>query len=158
VGGQGWFNHEGSKGTKRTNRREHWEGESMAFAPIPQRDEQIGSIIVDASLKVHRALGPGLLESVYEVCLAHELRQRGLHVRSQEPVPIVYEGLRFVEAFRFDLLVEERVLGEVKSVAELHPVCTAQVLTYLKLMDLRLAFLINFNERLLKDGLQRIVH
>jgi GxxExxY protein len=130
----------------------------MAFAPIPQRDEQIGSIIVDASLKVHRTLGPGLLESVYEVCLAHELRQRGLQVRSQEPVPIVYEGLRFVEAFLFDLLVEERVLCEVKSVVELHPVCTAQVLTYLKLLDLRLAFLINFNERLLKDGLQRIVH
>jgi len=130
----------------------------MAFAPIPQRDEQIGSIIVDASLKVHRALGPGLLETVYEVCLAHELRQRGLQVRTQEPVPIIYEGLRFVEGFRFDLLVEERVLCEVKSVVELHPVCTAQVLTYLKLLDLRLAFLINFNERLLKDGLQRIVY
>jgi GxxExxY protein len=87
----------------------------------------------------------------------HELRQRGLRVRSQEPVPIVYEGLKLIEAFRFDVLVEERVLCEVKSVQEVHPVFVAQLLTYLKLTELRLGFLINFNERLLKDGLQRLV-
>jgi GxxExxY protein len=126
-------------------------------APISAEDERVGSMIVDSALKVHKTLGPGLLESVYEVCLMHELRQRGLRVRSQEPVPIVYEGLKFVEAFRFDVLVEERVLCEVKSVQEVHPVFVAQLLTYLKLMELRLGFLINFNERLLKDGLQRIV-
>jgi GxxExxY protein len=112
---------------------------------------------VDAALQVHRALGAGLLETVYEICLAHELRKRGLSVRRQEPVPIVYDGLRFEEAFRFDLLVGDRVLCEIKSVMELHPICTAQLLTYLKLMDLRLGFLINFNERLIKDGLNRIV-
>lgn len=126
-------------------------------APISAEDERIGSTIVDAALKVHKALGPGLLESVYEVCLIHELRRRGLRVRSQEPVPIMYEGLKFVEAFRFDVLVEDRVLCEVKSVQEVHPVCVAQLLTYLKFMELRLGFLINFNQRLLKEGLQRIV-
>lgn len=127
------------------------------FEPLSGEDERIGAVVVDAALKVHKALGPGLLESVYEVCLAHELRQRGMIVRSKEPVPIVYEGLKFVEAFRFDLLVEERVLCEIKSVQEIHPVCLAQLLTYLKLMDLRLGFLMNFNERLFKDGLQRII-
>lgn len=127
------------------------------FDRLPEEDERIATAIVDAALTVHRALGPGLLESVYEICLAHELRQRGLNVRLQEPVPIVYGDMQFVEAFRFDLLVENRVLCEVKSVIELHPVCTAQLLTYLKLMNLRLGFLINFNERLIKDGIHRIV-
>lgn len=125
--------------------------------PISAEDERVGSTIVDAALKVDKTLGPGLLESVYEVCLMHELRRRGLRVRSQEPVPIMYEGLKFVEAFRFDILVEDRVLCEVKSVQDVHPVCVAQLLTYLKLMELRLGFLINFNQRLLKEGLQRIV-
>lgn len=129
----------------------------MAFDPIPNSDEQIAAIIVDAALMVHRALGPGLLESVYEVCLAHELRKRGLEVRRQEAIPILYDGLRFEEGFRADLLVAERVLCEVKSVQELHPIYTAQVLTYLKFMNLRLAFLINFNERLIKDGIHRII-
>lgn len=128
------------------------------FEPISPDDERIATIIVDAALKVHKALGPGLLETVYEVCLAYELRKRGLRVRMQEPVPIVYDDLRFIEAFRFDLLIEDRVLCEIKSVDELHPVCTAQVLTYLKLMNLRLGFLMNFNERLIKDGIHRIVH
>lgn len=128
------------------------------FDPISAEDERIATIIVDAALKVHKALGPGLLETVYEVCLAYELRKRGLHVRQQEPVPIVYDDLKFVEAFRFDLLVEDRLLCEIKSVDDLHPICTAQLLTYLKLMNLRLGFLMNFNERLIKDGIHRIVH
>lgn len=127
------------------------------FDPIPAEDERIGAIVVDAALKVHKALGPGLLEKVYELCLVHELRKRGLRVCYQEPVPINYDGVMFEEAFRFDLLIEERVLCEVKSVQEVHPVCVAQLLTYLKLMNLRLGFLINFNERLLKEGLQRVV-
>jgi GxxExxY protein len=124
---------------------------------IPVDDERIGAVVVDAALTVHRALGPGLLESIYEVCLAHELRKRGLSVRRQEPVPIVYDGLRFEEAFRFDLLINDRVLCEIKSVQEVHPISVAQVLTYLKLMDVRLGFLINFNVHLIKDGIQRIV-
>jgi GxxExxY protein len=129
----------------------------MSFQPILPEDERIAAIIVDAALAVHRALGPGLLESVYEVCLAHELRKRGLNVRRQEPILITYDGLQFEEGFRCDLFVEERVICEVKSVQELHPVFTAQVLTYLKFMNRRLAFLLNFNEKLMKDGIERIV-
>jgi len=129
----------------------------MEFEPIPADDDRIAKIIVDAALVVHRALGPGLLESVYEVCLAHELRKRGLEVSRQVPIPITYDGLHFEEGFRCDLLVANRLLCEIKAVVELHPIFTAQVLTYLKFMDLRLAFLINFNERLLKDGIHRIV-
>ncbi len=127
------------------------------FEPISAEDERIATIIVDAALTVHRALGPGLLESVYEVCLAHELRKRGLRVRRQEPIPITYDGIQFQEGFRFDLLVEDRVLCEIKAVEFLNPVFTAQTLTHLKLMNLRLAFLINFNEQLIKDGIHRIV-
>ena len=93
--------------------------------PIPDEDERIGAIVVDAALTVHRALGPGLLESIYEVCLAHELRKRGLTVRRQEPVPFVYDSIRFEEAFRFDLLINDRVLCEIKSVQDVHPVCVA---------------------------------
>jgi GxxExxY protein len=129
----------------------------MRFEPIAAEDDRIAAVIVDAAIAVHRALGPGLLESVYEVCLAHELRKRGLQVSRQEPMPITYDGLHFEEGFRCDLLVEGRVICEIKAVVELHPIYTAQVLTYLKFMNLRVAFLINFNERLLKDGLHRIV-
>jgi GxxExxY protein len=129
----------------------------MTFEPVTNDDDRIASIIVDAAITVHRALGPGLLESVYEVCLAHELRKRGLEVRRQEPIPIQYDGLQFEEGFRCDLLVNGRVLCEIKAVQELHPISTAQTLTYLKFMNLRLGFLINFNERLLKEGLHRIV-
>jgi GxxExxY protein len=125
--------------------------------PIPDEDERVGTIIVDAALTVHRALGPGLLESIYEVCLAHELRKRGLSVERQQPVPIDYDGLRFDEAFRFDLLVNNRVLCEIKSVHELNPIFVVEAPTYLKLTDLRLGFLINFNVHLIKDGIQRVV-
>ncbi|HZN33100.1 MAG TPA: GxxExxY protein [Pirellulaceae bacterium] len=104
----------------------------MQYEEVSAEDERIATIVVDAAMKVHRALGPGLLESVYEVCLAHELRKRGLTVRRQDPIPINYDGVRFEEGFRFDLLVEERILCEIKSVQTLHPICTAQVLTYLK--------------------------
>src|SRR3954462_12329120 len=115
----------------------------MAFDPVSPEDERIASAIVNASLLVHKTLGPGLLESVYEICLAHELRKLGLEVRRQDPVPIVYDNLRFQEGFRYDLLVAERVLCEIKAVQEVHPMCQAQLLTYLKLMDLRLGLLIN---------------
>ena len=129
----------------------------MPFEPVSPEDERIASLIVNASYLVHKALGPGLLESVYEVCLAHELRKAGLDVRRQEPVPILYHNLRFEEAFRFDLLVGERVLCEIKAVSEVHPVCMAQILTYLKLMNLRVGFIINFHVPLIKDGIQRVV-
>jgi len=129
----------------------------MSFEPISTQDEQIATAIVNAAYLVHKALGPGLLESVYEICLAHELRKLGLEVRRQEPVPIVYDNLRFQEGFRYDLLVAERVLCEIKAVQEVHPVCMAQLLTHLKLMDLRLGFVINLHTQLIKDGIKRVV-
>jgi GxxExxY protein len=129
----------------------------MTFEPISAEDERIAKALVHAAFLVHKALGPGLLESVYEVCLAHELRSQGLSVRRQDPVPIVYDNLRFEEGFRFDLLVADRVLCEVKAVQEVHPVSLAQLLTYMKLMDLRLGFLINFHAPLIKEGIQRVV-
>ena len=129
----------------------------MPFEPLSETDEKIAGVVVDAAFLVHKSLGPGLLESVDEICLAYELRRRGLKVRRQEPIPIVYCNLSFEEGFRFDLLVEERVLCEIKAVHEMHPVYLAQVLTYLKLMNLRLGFLINFNVPLIKEGIQRVI-
>ncbi|REJ85993.1 MAG: GxxExxY protein [Planctomycetota bacterium] len=118
----------------------------------------ISGQVVDAALQAHRALGPGLLESVYEIVLAHELRQRGLEVERQMAVPIRYRDITFDEGFRADLVVERRVLVELKSVSELTDVHKKQVLTYLRLMDLRLGLLINFNVSLLKDGIVRIAN
>ncbi|NLC80667.1 MAG: GxxExxY protein [Lentisphaerae bacterium] len=114
--------------------------------------------IVDAALAVHRALGPGLLESVYETALFHELRKRGLAVQRQEPVTFVYDGHRYDEGFRIDLLVADCVVVELKSVEQIHPVHKKQLLTYLRLSGKRLGLLINFNAALLKDGIKRIVN
>jgi GxxExxY protein len=129
----------------------------MTFEPVSSEDDKIAAAIVHGAFVVHKTLGPGLLESVYEICLAHELRKQGLDVRRQDPVPIVYDNLRFEEGFKYDLLVAGRVLCEIKAVQEVHPVCMAQLLTYLKLMDLRLGFLINFHEALIKEGIRRVV-
>jgi GxxExxY protein len=129
----------------------------MSFEPLSAEHERIGSLIVHSAFLVHKALGPGLLESVYEVCIAHELRRQGLTVRRQEAVPIIYDNLRFEEGFRFDLFVAELVLCEVKAVQEVHPICLAQLLTYMKLMDVRLGFILNFHVPLIKDGIQRVV-
>lgn len=111
--------------------------------------------IVDAGLKVHRALGPGLLESVYEACLVHELVLRGLTVRRQVPQPLEYEGLRLDAGYRLDLLVEDLVIVEVKAVEALSRLHEAQLITYLKLSGLRVGLLINFNVVLFKDGVRR---
>lgn len=113
--------------------------------------------IVDAGLKVHRALGPGLLESVYEACLVHELGLRGLTVRRQVPQPLEYEGLRLDAGYRLDLLVEDRVIVEVKAVEALSRLHEAQLITYLKLSGLRLGLLVNFNVVLFKDGVRRLL-
>lgn len=121
-------------------------------------ENEIGKQIVDAAVKIHRALGPGLLESVYEVVLAHELTKRGLRVQRQLAIPIVYEGIRFDEAFRADLVVNEKVIVEIKSVENLSNAHRKQVLTYLRLTELKLGFLLNFAEALMKDGLERIVN
>ncbi|MEQ8848088.1 GxxExxY protein [Botrimarina sp.] len=122
------------------------------------RENEVAKAIVDASYKIHTQLGPGLLESVYEVVLAHELRQRGFEVRRQVPVSISYEGLRFDEGYRLDLLVDECVVVELKFVEELSGVHKKQLLTYLKLADKRLGLLVNFNTELIKDGICRVVN
>lgn len=118
--------------------------------------EEVARAVVDSAMMVHRTLGPGLLESVYEKCLALELVERGFDVEVQKQIPVAYRNLRLDAGFRADLIVDRNVLVELKSVDTLQPVHTAQVLTYLKLTGLRLGFLINFNTRLLKDGLHRL--
>lgn len=119
---------------------------------------QISGQIVDAAVHLHTQLGPGLLESVYARLLAHELEKRGLAVQREVPVPLIYDGIRFDEGFRADLIVEKSVLVELKSVEALAPVHSKQVLTYLKLLDCRLGLLINFGMPLLKDGIRRIAN
>ncbi len=126
-------------------------------APVPTRVNEIGTSVMDAAFKVHRVLGPGLLETVYEHCLAEELRQAGLAVERQVGVPVVYGDVRLDVGYRLDLLVERAVVVEVKSIENLAPVHSAQVLTYLRFSDIRLGYLINFNTVLLKDGFRRLV-
>ena len=120
--------------------------------------ERVASEIVDAAVKLHIRVGPGLLESVYETLLANDLQDRGLRVERQKWISTAVDGRRFSKAFRVDLLVEKRVLVEVKSVEVVLPVHWKQVLTYLRLMDLRVGFLINFEEEKLRDGLKRLVN
>ena len=125
--------------------------------PIPPEVNQLSKVVVDAAFTVHNKLGPGLLESVYEVCLAHELEKRGLRLQRQFPVPIVYDGLQLDAELRLDLLVEDCLVIELKAVEELLPVHEAQLLTYLKLTGHRLGLLVNFNVPLIRDGIKRIV-
>jgi GxxExxY protein len=119
---------------------------------------EITAQIVDAAYQIHRTLGPGLLETVYEVTLAHELRKRGFRVRRQVPVPIEFDGLKFDEGFRMDLLVEESVIVEIKSTETNHPVHPKQLRTHLILAKLQLGLVLNFGLELMKDGITRIVN
>jgi GxxExxY protein len=121
-------------------------------------ENEITKEIVDAAFKIHTTLGPGLLESVYEVVLAHELSNRGLHVERQKSLPVVYESIRLEEGFRADLLVSNKVIVELKSVEEISPVHKKQLLTYLRLADKRLGLLINFGEARIRDGITRIAN
>lgn len=121
-------------------------------------ENDIARVIVDAAFKVHTDLGPGLLETVYQVVLAHELRKRGLAVLREVPVPIVYDGLHFDEGFRADLIVEHLVVAELKSVEALLPVHGKQVLTQLRLGGWKLGLLINFGQVQLKQNIKRIVN
>ena len=121
-------------------------------------ENEIARIVVDAAIHVHRELGPGLLETVYEVILAHELRKRGLRVERQVPIPIIYDGIRFDEGYRADLLVEGAVVVELKSVEALSAVHSKQLLTQLRLTNRKLGLLLNFGEYLLKNGIRRIVN
>ena len=119
---------------------------------------QVSGEIVDAAIMVHTALGPGLLESAYEACLAYELRKRGLKVRTQVALPVIYEDVHLDVGYRLDLLVEESVVVELKSVTAIESIHKAQLLSYLKLSDKRLGLLLNFNVELLKDGITRMAN
>ncbi|MCI2229532.1 GxxExxY protein [Polaribacter sp. MSW13] len=121
-------------------------------------ENEISKIIVDCALKVHRALGPGLLESSYEECLFYELGKRNLKVEKQKALPLVYEEVKLNVGYRIDLIVEDKVIVEFKSVESINEVHLAQVLTYLKLSECRLGLLINFNVALIKYGIKRVVN
>jgi len=121
-------------------------------------ENQIATQLVDAAFKVHKQLGPGLLESAYEECLTYELIQRDLMVERQKALPLVYEEVRLEAGYRVDLLVEKKVIIEIKSVEALNDVHLAQILTYLKLSECKLGLLINFNVALIKQGIRRVVN
>jgi GxxExxY protein len=121
-------------------------------------ENAIAKEIVDAAFRIHTTLGPGLLESVYQTVLAYELGRRGLRTISQQPIPVVYENVRIDTGFKADLVVEDKVIVEIKSVELIGPVHKKQLLTYLRLADKRLGLLINFHVALIKDGITRIVN
>jgi GxxExxY protein len=129
----------------------------MDYTPLSQREEEIGKAIVEAALRVHRALGPGLLEGVYEVCFCHELTKQGYQVRRQVLLPIIYDGMVFEETLRLDVLVDELAICELKAVDKMEPVFQAQLLSYLRLAGKRLGFLINFNVPTVKQGIKRMI-
>jgi GxxExxY protein len=119
---------------------------------------KITDTIIGSAISVHRALGPGLLESAYEACLSFELADRGLSVERQKALPVVYRDVRLDCGYRIDLLVEEKVIVELKAVDRVEPIHTAQLLSYLKLSDCKLGLLINFNVRVLKNGIRRLIN
>ena len=121
-------------------------------------ENEIGKIVVDAAIRVHKTLGPGLLETVYEIVFAHELSKRGLHVDRQVPIPIEYEGIRFDEGFRADMIVADRVILELKSVENVTAAHKKQIQTYLRLTGHKLGYLLNFGEALMKHGITRAVN
>jgi GxxExxY protein len=127
------------------------------FAPIPEETERIAAAVLDAAFQVHRNLGPGLLESVYEICMCRELAKAQVPFQCQPSLPILYDGVRLDGGLRIDLLVADLVVVELKSVEKLIPLYEAQLLTYLKLSGKRLGLLINFNFPLLKDGIERLI-
>ncbi len=121
-------------------------------------ENEIGSVVVDSAITIHRELGPGLLESVYEVVLAEELQRRGLSVKRQVAVPIVCRGKTFDEGFRADIIAEDKVILELKSVQKMNNSHKKQLLTYLKLSNMRLGYLLNFGEAFIKNGIIRTVN
>jgi len=127
------------------------------YLPVPPHVERVGKAVLDAAFKVHTALGPGLLESVYETCTSFETRESGLQVVTQVALPVTYRDIKMDAGLRLDMLVENCVIVEFKSVEKMNPVYDAQLITYLKLTGIRLGFLINFNVVHLKDGIKRIV-
>jgi GxxExxY protein len=129
----------------------------VEFDPLTSQIESLASQVVDAAVKVHKTLGPGLIESVYEICLCHELARREIPFKRHLDLPIVYENIRLESGLRIDVLVDDRVVIELKTVEKLLPVHEAQLLTYLKLTNHRIGFLLNFNVALMKHGITRLV-
>lgn len=127
------------------------------YLEISEEEELIGKAIVDAAYKVHKELGPGLLEKVYEVCFCHVLKEKGFDVQRQVKIPIVFDGITFDEGLRLDVMVNELVICELKAVDLVNPVWDAQLLSHLKMTKKRLGFLINFNVPLIKNGIKRMV-
>ena len=121
-------------------------------------ENEISEKIIGCAIEVHKALGPGLLESAYEECLFHEIRQTGLKVEKQKPLPLIYKEVKLEVGYRLDLIVENKVIIEVKSVEALNDIHTAQVLTYLKISGCKLGLLMNFNVLRVKDGIKRLVN
>ena len=121
-------------------------------------ENEIGTKVLECAIKVHNKIGPGLLESIYEITLCHELSKRSLEVKRQTPIPVIYDNIKFDEGFKADIIVNNKVLLELKSVEKLHPVHKKQLLTYLKLTNIKLGYLLNFNESLMKEGITRIVN
>lgn len=128
------------------------------YLPVPAETERIGKLVLDAAYKVHTVLGPGLLESVYQIAMKHVLQTGGSFVETEVKLPIIFEGVRLESALRIDMLVEKCVIAELKSVETMNPVFEAQLITYLRLSKVRLGFLINFNvPHLMDGGIKRIV-
>ncbi len=130
---------------------------SNNYKPLSDKEERIGKAIVEAAYRVHKELGPGLLEKVYEVCFSHELRKMGFEVQRQIDIPISYDGIEFDEGLRLDVLVENLVISELKAVDQVNPVWEAQIISHLKLTGLRLGYLINFNVPVIKKGIRRFI-
>lgn len=127
------------------------------FAPLSEREEDIGKIIVNCAYKVHKELGPGLLEKVYEICFCHELRKAGLEFKRQFDVPVVYDNIVFDDCLRLDVLVKVLVICELKAIDQVNPIWKSQLLSHLKLTKKRLGYLINFHSETIKEGLKRFV-
>ena len=125
------------------------------YAQTSDKEEAIGKAVVNAAFKVHKALGPGLLEKVYEACVEYELKKAGFNVKRQVKIPIVYDGITFDEGLRLDLLIDDLIIVELKAVDTINPVWEAQIISHLKLTNLNLGYLINFNVPLIKQGIRR---
>jgi GxxExxY protein len=130
----------------------------LLFVHLHMHENDIGTLVLDAGFEVHKALGPGLLESAYEHCLAFELVQKGLNIKAQSPLPLVYKNVKLDCGYRLDILVEDKIVVEVKAVETLNDIHLAQMLTYLKLMGCKLGYLLNFNVLLFKTGIKRVVN
>jgi GxxExxY protein len=139
-------------------RRKEGKAEYCTKVALPMSENELARIVVDVAYQIHRRLGPGLLESAYQAIMAYELRQRGLHVETEVPIPVVWGDVQLEIGFRVDLWVERLLLVELKSIDALVPVHKKQMLTYLRLTDTRLGLLINFGAELIKEGIVRLVN